>query len=367
MASLKEDFEGRNERARWLNFLPLYHAMSQAINITCALLRGVPVYIMPKFDFIQMLEYVQKYRITALTLVPPVVVALAKHPAVKKYDLSSVEAAGCGAAPLGFEVSLEFNRLWPEGQINLTQGWGMTEYVSRGSSFPTSAMRCMDRIMLMTIISRATCSVLGWDATEKSTSNSVGELNPNCEAMIMSDDGISEITARGPDARGELWIRAPNVMKGYWRNPQATAATKTADGWLKTGDIAYVDEAGKFFIVDRMKELIKVKGNQVAPAELEALLLDHPAVADAAVVGLQTGDGEEMPCAYVVLRPDEKSQITPQEEIVRFVEERVSRHKRITGGVVYLDAIPKNPSGKILRKWLREKAKEETRDASPKL
>jgi acyl-CoA synthetase (AMP-forming)/AMP-acid ligase II len=129
IASLKEDYGGRNERARWLNFLPLYHAMSQAINITCALLRGVPVYIMPKFDFIQMLEYVQKYRITTLTLVPPVVVALAKHPAVKKYDLSSVETAGCGAAPLGSEVSSEFNKLWPEGQVNLTQGWGMTEYI----------------------------------------------------------------------------------------------------------------------------------------------------------------------------------------------------------------------------------------------
>jgi acyl-CoA synthetase (AMP-forming)/AMP-acid ligase II len=127
MASLKEDYAARNERARWLNFLPLYHAMSQTINIVCALLRGVPVYIMKKFEFLPMLEYVEKYRITSLTLVPPVVVALAKHPAVKKYDLSSVEGAGCGAAPLGFEVSLEFNRLWPPGQVTLAQGWGMTE------------------------------------------------------------------------------------------------------------------------------------------------------------------------------------------------------------------------------------------------
>jgi 4-coumarate--CoA ligase len=187
--------------------------------------------------------------------------------------------------------------------------------------------------------------------------------------MIMSADGTTEITARGPTARGELWIRGPNVMKGYWRNPTATASTLTPSGWLKTGDIAYVDEHGKFFIVDRIKELIKVKGQQVAPAELEALLLDHPAIADAAVIGLQQSTeeeegGEERPRAYIVLAPDERSQATAAEEIVRFVAKRVAPHKRITGGVVFLEAIPKNPSGKILRKWLREKAKEEVKGAA---
>lgn len=209
--------------------------------------------------------------------------------------------------------------------------------------------------------------MLGWDPNQKATSNAVGELNANCEAMIISEDDKSEITTRGPDSRGELWVRGPNVMKRYWRNPKATAETKTSDGWLKTGDVAYVDEDGKFFIVDRMKELIKVKGNQVAPAELEALLLNHPAVADAAVIGVQTEDGDERPRAYIVLQSDKKSQKTLQEDIVKFVEARVSRHKRVTGGVVYLDAISKNPSGKILRKWLREKAKEEMKEASSKL
>lgn len=220
---------------------------------------------------------------------------------------------------------------------------------------------------MLTTVTRATCSVLGWNPTETSTSNSVGELNANCEAMIMSEDGISENTARGPDARGELWVRGPNVMKGYWRNPEATLETKTPDGWLKTGDIAYVDEKGKFFIVDRMKELIKVKGNQVAPAELEALLLDHQAVADAAVIGVQTENGDESPRAYVVLQPDEKSQRTTKEEIVRFVEARVAKYKRITGGVVFLNVIPKNPSGKILRKWLREQANEKVKGGNWKL
>ncbi|KAJ5682478.1 hypothetical protein N7462_005643 [Penicillium macrosclerotiorum] len=331
MGTLHPDWEARRARARWLCFLPMYHAMAQSIFISVALLRGTPVYIMPKFDFLQMLEYTQAYRITDLTLVPPVVVMLAKHPAVKNYDLSSVESVGSGAAPLGREVCVEVEKLWPEGKINIKQGWGMTE---------------------------ATCSVLGWDPTEKSLSASVGEPNANCEVKIMREDGTTEITAR--NERGELWARGQNIMKGYWRNPEATRQTKTPDGWLRTGDIAYVDDQGKFHVVDRMKELIKVKGNQVAPAELEALLLEHPAVADVAVVGAAINN-DERPRAYVVLK---QGQSTTADEIVRFMDGKVSATKRITGGVVFLDAIPKNPSGKILRKVLREQAAAELKQVA---
>ena len=185
--------------------------------------------------------------------------------------------------------------------------------------------------------------------------------------MIMAEDGLSEITGRGPDARGELWVRAPNIMKGYWNKPEATKDTLTPDGWLKTGDIAYVDEEGKFYIVDRKKELIKVKGNQVAPAELEGLLLEHPAVADAAVIGVPTPDGDESPRAYVVLLPDEKSKATKPDEIAAFVAKNVTRHKRLMGGVHFVDAIPKNPSGKILRRFLREQAKEEQKKSGARL
>ena len=167
----------------------------------------------------------------------------------------------------------------------------------------------------------------------------------------MSDDEMHEAPL---GQRGELWIRAPNVMKGYWRKPEATRATKTPDGWLKTGDIAYVDN-GKFFVVDRKKELIKVRGNQVAPAELEALLLEHPAVADAAVIGALVG-GEELPRAYVVRQLE--TPVTEQ-DIQRFIQEKTSRHKWLAGGVKFLDVVPKNPSGKILRKLLREQAKTE--------
>ncbi|KAJ5561673.1 hypothetical protein N7535_003865 [Penicillium sp. DV-2018c] len=333
MPTLSPDYEARKERARWLCFLPMYHAMAQNIFIAAALHRETPVYIMPKFDFIKMLEYTQAFRITDYILVPPVVVALAKHPAVKKFDLSSVEAVGSGAAPLGREVCDEVEKLWPEGKINIKQGWGMTE---------------------------ATCSVTGWNPSEISKSASVGELNPNCEAMIVAPDG-TEVTER--NARGELWVRAPNVMKGYWRNEKATRETLTEDGWLRTGDVAFVDDDGKFHVVDRMKELIKVKGNQVAPAELEALLLEHPAVSDVAVIGISV-DNDERPRAYVVLKA---GQTATADDITKFVEDKVSFFKRITGGVVFLDAIPKNPSGKILRTKLRELAKEELKGATAKL
>lgn len=127
LGTLNPDYEARRARSRWLCFLPMYHAMAQNIFIAAALYRGTPVYIMPKFDFVQMLEYTQNFRITDLILVPPVVVMLAKHPIVKKYDLSSVESVGSGAAPLGRETCSEVEKLWPEGKINVKQGWGMTE------------------------------------------------------------------------------------------------------------------------------------------------------------------------------------------------------------------------------------------------
>ncbi|PYH98589.1 acetyl-CoA synthetase-like protein [Aspergillus ellipticus CBS 707.79] len=330
---LNPDWKEKHERARWLCFLPMYHAMAQNIFIAAALSRGVPVYIMPKYDFLKVLEYTGKFRITDLIVVPPVVVALAKHPAVKsgKYDLGSVEALSSGAAPLGREVCEEVEALWEPGRINIKQGWGMTEYV------------------ILT-----TCSIMGWSPTENSYTASVGELNPNCEAKIMADDGVVEL---GRNQRGELWVRGQNIMKGYWKNPQATKETKTEDGWLKTGDIAFVDDDGKFHVVDRKKELIKVKGNQVAPAELEALLLEHPAVADVAVIGVPKND-DERPRAYIVLK---SGQNATEKDIVAFMDGKVSAIKRITGGVVFIDAIPKNPSGKILRKALREQAKEEMR------
>lgn len=195
-----------------------------------------------------------------------------------------------------------------------------------------------------------------------SNSFGVGEPNANCEAKIMAitedskgNQTFTEVTERGPEHRGELWCRGPNIMKGYWRNEKATRATFSDDGerWLRTGDVAYVDEDGCFFIVDRIKELIKVKGNQVAPAELEALILDHKHVADVAVIGIPTADGDERPRAFCVRQPGSEGKVTEQ-DIIDFVKDKVVGYKRLNGGCEFVDAIPKNPSGKILRRQLRD-------------
>ncbi|RFU25502.1 hypothetical protein B7463_g10832, partial [Scytalidium lignicola] len=269
--------------------------------------------------------------ITSLIMVPPIVVALAKHPVVKNYDLSSVRDMTSGAAPISGDVIAEAEARWPSGEVKLRQGWGMTE---------------------------ATCSILGNDPSKPIISSSVGELNANCSAKIMSEDGVTEVPQ---GQRGEIWIQAPNVMKGYWRNEKATKEV-FVDGpngrWMRTGDIAYIDDKGQFRVVDRIKELIKVKGNQVAPAELEALLLEHHQVADACVVGV-TINGEEYPRAYIVQKQGETADA---KEIANWLAKRVSRYKRLVGGVVFIDAIPKNPSGKILRGAIREKAKQDAAD-----
>jgi 4-coumarate--CoA ligase len=322
LAQQDPEYERKNREERWLCFLPMYHAMGQAVFIISAPSRGIPVYIMKKFDFIQMLENIEKFKISELFMVPPIVVTMAKHPASRKYDLSSVRKILSGAAPLGREVSVELESLWPKGDVNVKQGWGQTE---------------------------VTCSLLGWDPTQTSDSSSVGELNANCEAKIMNEEGTEEVP-RGE--RGELYVRGENVMMGYWNNPKATAGTFTADGWLKTGDICFINERGHFTVVDRLKELIKVKGYQVAPAELEALLLDHPDISDAAVIGVHI-EGDELPRAYVVLQPGGKAK---PHEIATWLSPRVARHKRLLGGVKIVESIPKNPSGKILRKMLRERA-----------
>jgi 4-coumarate--CoA ligase len=166
----------------------------------------------------------------------------------------------------------------------------------------------------------------------------------------------------GPNETGELWVRGPQVMKGYWRNPRATAETLTADGWLRTGDIGHYNDDGNFYISGRLKELIKVKGLQVAPAELDGICLESKGVADAAVVGVtlaMNGRQDEHPRAYIVLQQGVQASKAVADRIVGEVNEKLSPHKRITGGLVFVDALPKNPSGKILRRLLRERAQKE--------
>lgn len=315
---MADDFEAANRRARNLCFLPMYHAMGQTYFVCNMPRLGQPVYIMPGFDFVQVLEYVQRYRITTLACVPPVVVALAKHPIVREYDLSSIELVGSGAAPLSAEIGEEVAKLWPPGSVTVRQGWGMTE---------------------------VTCTCTNWDPNANVTSLAVGEMMPNCAARLMRVDGEGEITQA--NETGELWVTGPTMMRGYWKKPEATAGTVhvDADGtrWLKTGDIAYVEKyepGGLWHVVDRLKELIKVKGNQVAPAELEGVLLENKAVIDVAVVGV-TINGEEVPRAYIL--PDPSEEGASEKEIAAWMEKRVIHYKRLKGGVVFVDTIPKNP------------------------
>ncbi|KAJ9612213.1 hypothetical protein H2200_003810 [Cladophialophora chaetospira] len=314
---------------RGLCVLPMYHGLGLVYFVFVATKARLQSYIMQRYNLQDMLFCIDHFKITELLLVPPMVVALAKHPAARNgdYNLSSVRKVVAGAAPLGMEVTKQCEELW-SGRLRIRQAWGMSEFPCVG-----------------------TC----WDETESSdsSSTSVGELVPGAAAKLILDDGTEELRPNHP---GELWIRGPNVMKGYWRKPKETAETKSSDGWLKTGDIAHRDESGKWYIVDRRKELIKVRGAQVAPAELEALLLEHPSIVDAAVIGIKTASDDEDPRAYVVPR---KAGAITEQDVIDFVASKVSKIKRLTGGVIFLPVIPKNQSGKILRKELRERAKGE--------
>ncbi|KAK2799934.1 hypothetical protein FQN50_008327 [Emmonsiellopsis sp. PD_5] len=318
---------------RWVGFLPLYHVYGQMYTIIMAARMQASVYLMQKFVYEDFLRIVQKHKITSLHLVPPIMVMLGKRPETAKYDLSSVKSISCGAAPLSRELQNEVSRKFG---IPIQQGWGMTEVTSGAMHVPGGV----------------------WDET-----GSVGVLDPNCECKLLDDDG-NEVSDGQP---GEIYVRGPNVTMGYWKNEQATRETMLPDGWLRSGDIA-IARGDWFWIVDRKKELIKVNALQVAPAELEAALLENDGIADAAVVGITLND-EEFPRAYVVLKEEAKqgkSALTPS-AIQEWIKPRVAKHKWLAGGVVLVDEVPKSPSGKILRKIMREWAKRDAANLRAKL
>ena len=298
-----------------LAVLPFFHIYGLMLILLHGLRCGVTLVSMARFDFVQFLECLQRYRVNVAPLVPPIVLGLAKHPAVDQYDLSSVKEVFSGAAPLGAEVERACaQRLGCE----ILQGYGMTEFTGASLSIHPGGPKKI---------------------------GSVGRCWPNMEARIVDPEtGVDA----GVNQRGELWMRGPIVMRGYFERPEATRETLTADGWLRTGDIAYADEEGDFFIVDRVKELIKHNAYQIAPAELEAVLLRHPAVADAAVIPSPDEESGEVPKAFVVL----KGAAEP-DAILAFVAEHVAPYKKIRR-IAIVDAIPKSPSGKILRRVLIE-------------
>ena len=297
--------------------LPFFHIYGMQVIMNAGLRIGATLVTMPRFDLAAFLDAIQRYRATVAFVVPPIVLALAKHPMVGNFDLSSLRFMMSGAAPLGADVAAEAQA---RIKVPIIQGYGMTELS------PVSHL-----------------SVAG-----ATPAGSVGQLAPNSEARLVDPETGRDATC---GASGELWVRGPMVMKGYLNNPAATAATIDAVGWLHTGDIARVDDTGNFYIVDRLKELIKYKGFQVAPAELEALLLTHPDVADAAVIGMPDTAAGELPKAFIVRK---EGATVPADALRAFVAAHVATYKQIHQ-VEFLEAIPKSPSGKILRRLLRDR------------
>ncbi len=300
-----------------ISVLPFFHIYGMVVILNHGLYLGATIVTMPRFDLEQMLKLIQDYRITFAHLVPPIVLALSKQPVVDEYDLSSLRTIFCAAAPLSKDL---LHACASRLKCFVKQGYGMTE------ASPATHM-CQDE-------------------PDRIKHGSVGVTVPNSECKIV-DPGSGKIL--GPNEEGEIWIRGPQIMRGYLNNANATARAIDPEGWLHTGDIGYADGEGHFYIVDRLKELIKYKGFQVAPAELEAVLLTHPAVADAAVIPVQDEEAGEAPKAFVVLR----AQTTPA-EISAYVAERVAPYKKLRE-VEIIDQIPKSPSGKILRRILKER------------
>ncbi|KAK7282018.1 hypothetical protein RIF29_10482 [Crotalaria pallida] len=296
--------------------LPLFHVFGFFMLVR-AIAMGETLVLMQRFDFEGMLKAVERYRIRYMPVSPPLVVALAKSELVNKYDISSLKLLGCGGAPLGKEVAESFGARFPNTEI--VQGYGLTE--SAG----------------------AAARMIGSD--EAKHHGSVGRLAENTEAKIV-DPVTGE--ALSPGQKGELWLRGPTIMKGYVGDEKATAETVDSEGWMKTGDLCYFDSDGFLFIVDRLKELIKYKAYQVAPAELEHILLINPEIADAAVVPYPDEDAGQIPMAFVVRKPG--SNITAA-QIMESVAKQVSPYKKIRR-ISFINSIPKSPAGKILRREL---------------
>ena len=302
---------------RLVAVLPFFHIYGMQVLMNCTLRAGATVVTLPRFDLEQFLRVHQDYRITRSFVAPPIVLALAKHPLVDSFDLSGLAQVLSAAAPLKVDLADECaERL----DCEVVQGYGMTELSPASHMTPP-----------------------GWFRP-----GSVGVTAPNTQTRIV--DPVSGADA-GAGEEGEIWVRGPQVMKGYLNNPQATAAMIDADGWLRTGDLGHIDADGHLYVVDRLKELIKYKGFQVAPAELEAVLLRHPDVTDAAVVGLPDEEAGEIPVGYVTLHPGAE---TSPEEIRQFVAGQVASYKQLRRLDV-IEAIPKSASGKILRRVLRDR------------
>ena len=306
--------------------LPLFHIYGLHVLMNSSIAAGATQVMMGRFDIELFLKLMADHKVTVMFTVPPVGLGLTQYSGVASYDLSALRLGFFGAAPLSEELQMRIQEVMG---FPIMQGYGMTE---------TSPVTNMDFV-----------------GPEMARPGSVGPATSDTEEKVVDVETASREVPFGET--GELMVRGPQVMKGYLNNAQATAETLTEDGWLHTGDIVRMDPDGYVWIVDRKKELIKYKGFQVPPAELEGILLEHPGIADAAVIGKQDLESGEIPKAFVVRGAGSE---LSDEDVMRFVADKVATFKHIRE-VEFVDAIPKNPSGKILRRVLieQERAREQ--------
>ncbi|KAK4105847.1 acetyl-CoA synthetase-like protein [Parathielavia hyrcaniae] len=328
--------DGRGDKQ--LGILPFFHIFGLTAGVLLSVHEGWQLVVLERFDMARALRAIERYGITFAYVPPPVVLAFGKKRpggAAKGSHLGSLKALHSGAAPLTRELT---EAVWNTWKVPVKQGYGLSE---------TCAFVC--------------CQVV--DEWAKFM-GSVGKLMPNMEARIVGEDGrdVEEGEA------GELWLKGPNVFPGYFNNPERTKEAFSPDGYFKTGDVFRRDKRGNFYCVDRIKELIKYNGYPVPPAELEGILLGNKEVADACVIGVEDqANATEVPRAYVVLRGGVEASEAKAQELVVWVAAQVAPHKRLRGGIRFVDQVPKLPSGKVLRRIMREQAKKEQRDAWPKL
>lgn len=303
--------------------LPFFHIYGLTALVNLALAQRATLVVVPRFELQSFLEHHQKFGVTFTLIAPPIAVQLAKHPMVDNYDLSQMRSFFSGAATLDEDLALALEKRLG---IHVQQGYGMTE----------------------------TSPLAHANVSKDINRGSIGKPCANTESKLVDPENLEEIPlpAEGVSEVGELWVRGPQIMAGYLNKPEETAAALPGDGWLRTGDLANSDPEGNVHIVDRLKELIKYKGYQVPPAELESVLLSHPEIADAAVVGVhRASDGEELPKAFVVAQ---RGSALNEQQVMDFVAERVAPYKKIRI-VEFVQGIPKSSTGKILRRELRER------------
>ena len=303
-----------------LTHLPLFHIYGMNVLMNGAIGVGAAQVMMGRFDMEEFLSLLSNHRVSVLFTVPPVGLGLTQYPGVAETDLSALRVGFFGAAPLSEDMQL---RVQESLGVPIIQGYGMTE------ASPVTHADFMEERLIKR--------------------GSIGPAMPDTEAKVVDvETGETELPA---DEIGELLVRGPQVMKGYYNNEAATAETLSEDGWLHTGDIVRMDAEGYVWVLDRKKELIKYKGFQVPPAELEGVLLEHPGISDAAVIGKEDLESGEIPKAFVVAGPGAE---LSEDEVMEFVADKVATFKRVRE-VEFTDAIPKNPSGKILRRMLIER------------